>query len=106
MRSYLIIFSSFFISLFFFSQIKCDSIYNSTGENHTKINKRKNVFNFSTGSKARVDSNGSIYNSFGDYLGRFENYSNSYDSSGGFKGRIDSLFFNRTSDSHTAFLAN
>ena len=70
MQKYLIVLSFLFITFFFDSQIKSDSPYDLAGEYSTKIDKRKNMFNFSTGFEGRIDSNGSIYNSYGDYLGR------------------------------------
>ena len=88
MQKYLIVLSSLFITFFFYSQIKSDSLYNLEGEYSKKIGKSKNMFNFSTGFEGRVDSNGSIYNSYGDYLGRFETY-NRNNTFSGFKGRID-----------------
>ena len=88
MREYLIFFSSLLMTFFFFSKVRGDSIYHSTGEHPTKFGKSKSSFNFSTDFEGRVDSNGSIYNSYGDYLGRFETYGNSNDSFEGFKGRI------------------
>ena len=88
MRKYLIVLSSLFITFFFYSQIKSDSLYYSAAEYPTKVGKSKNMFNFSTGFEGRVDSNGSIYNSYGDYLGRFETY-NRNNTFSGFKGRID-----------------
>ena len=89
MQKNFILFLSFFINLFFFSQTNSDSISHSTVEHLTKNGKSKNMSNFSTGFEGRIDSNGSIYNSYGDYLGRFENYFNRNNSFSGFKGRID-----------------
>ena len=88
MQKYLIVLSSLFITFFFNSQIKSDSLYNLAGEYSKKIVKSKNMFNFSTGFEGRVDSKGSIYNSYGDYVGRFETY-NRNNTFSGFKGRID-----------------
>ena len=88
MQKYLIVLSSLFITFFFYSQIKSDSLYNLAGE-YSTIGKSKNMFNFSTGFEGRIDSNGSIYNSYGDYLGRFETYNNRNNTFSGLKGRID-----------------
>ena len=53
MQKYLIVLSSLFITFFFYSQIKSDSLYNSAGEYSTKIGKSKNMFNYINSWKSR-----------------------------------------------------